>query len=159
MRIAGEACANSVVAESVTDRQREHKRADDESRRLEKQIGRLEGGLEQTNKDLQQTNRELADQRTLGEPAQRRWNQLRAEADSDGLLVAPFAPEVEERFAGRGSGNLYSGALSWARTVHDRLNQAEPEGEIGKKIDDVCRLDERSRSGDDYLRAWREVRV
>ena len=141
------------------DCQREHKNADVESRRLEKQIGRLESRLEQANKDLERTRGELADQRTLGEPATRRWNQLHAEADSDGLLGAPFAPEAVERFAGRGSGNLYSDALSWARTVQDRLSQAEPEGEIGKKIDDLCRLDERSRSGDDYLRAWREVRV
>ena len=139
--------------------QREHKRVDDESRRLDKQLGRLEGSLEQANRDLEQTRGELADHRTLGEPAQRRWDQLHAKADSDGLLGAPFAPEAIERFAGRGSGNLYSEALSWARRVHDRLSQAEPEGEIGKKIDDLCRLDERSRSGDDYLRAWREVRV
>ena len=143
----------------LATRRREHKRADDESRRLEKRIGRLEVSLEQANRELRQARGELADHRALGEPAQRRWNQLRAEADSDGLLGAPFAPEAVERFAGRGSGNLYSDALSWARTVHDRLSLAEPEGAIGKKIDDLCRLDERSRSGDDYLRAWREVRV
>ena len=136
---------------------REHESADVESRRLEKQIGRLEGRLEQANKDLERARGEWADQLTLGEPAQRRWNRLRAEADSEGLLGAPFAPEAVERFAGRGSGNLYSDALSWARTVHDRLAQAEPEGEIGKKLDDLCRLDERS--GNDYLRAWGEVRV
>ena len=143
----------------LATRRREHKRADDESRRLEKQMGRLEVSLEQANRELRQARGELADHRALGEPAQRRWNRLRAEADSDGLLGAPFAPEAVERFAGRGSGNLYSDALSWARTVHDRLSLAEPEGAIGKKIDDLCRLDERSRSGDDYLRAWREVRV
>ena len=138
-------------------RQREHQSADVESRRLEKQIGRLEGRLEQANKDLERARGEWADQLTLGEPAQRRWKRLHAEADSEGLLGAPFAPEAVERFAGRGSGNLYSDALSWARTVHDRLAQAEPEGEIGKKLDDLCRLDERS--GNDYLRAWGEVRV
>ena len=143
----------------LTDRQREHKSADDESRQLDKQIGRLEGRLERANQDLERTRGELADQTTLGEPATRRWNQLHAEADSDGLLGAPFAPPAVERFAGRGSGNLYSDALSWARTVHDRLCQAEPEGEIGKKIDEFCRLDERSRSGHDYLCTWREVRV
>ncbi len=138
-------------------RQREHQSADVESRRLEKQIGKLEGRLEQANKDLERARGEWADQRALGEPAQRRWKRLHAEADSNGLLGAPFAPEALERFARRGSGNLYSDALSWARTVHDRLAQAEPEGEIGKKLDDLCRLDERS--GNDYLRAWREVRV
>ena len=141
----------------LTTRECEHKNADVENRRLERQIGRLEVQLEGANKGLKQARGELADRRSLGEPALRRWCQLHAEADSDGLLGAPFAPEAVERFDGRGSRNLYSDALSWARTVHDRLNQAEPEGEIGKKINDLCRLDECS--GDSYLRAWREVRI
>ena len=139
----------------LATRRREHKRADDESRRLEKRIGRLEGSLEQANRELRQARGELADHRALGEPAERRWNRLRVEADSDGpARRAVCARGGRAVCRAREAATSTADALSWARTVHDRLSLAEPEGAIGKKIDDLCRLDERSRSGDDYLRAW-----
>ena len=143
----------------LKESQREHQEADADSRRLDKEIGKREGRLEQASREHEQAMKEVEEQRALGEPAQGRWETLRNDADADGLLRAPYAADVVERLAGRGSGNLYSTALSWARTLHERLNQAEPDGEIGTTIDALCRLDERSRSGEDYLRAWREVRV
>ena len=141
----------------LAERERAHDRVDARSRALDKELGKLQERFGRETKNRASATQELKDQRALGEPWQRRWERLRADAHSDGLLAHALAPETVQRAAGRGSGNLYSDALSWARTLHDRLSQAEPEGEITRDIERLCRLDERS--GDDYLRAWREVRV
>ena len=143
----------------LVEREGEHKSADDRSRELERRVGNLEGGLRQATLNLTRATEGVEVQRAIGGPAQQRWQKLQSDAEEGDLLTAPRTPGVVEQLAGRGSGNLYSEALSWARTLHDRLKQTEPGGEIGNKVDDLCRLDERSRSGDDYLRAWREVRV
>ena len=143
----------------LVEREEEHKSADDRSRELERRLGNLEGGLRQATQNLTRAAEEVEVQRAIGGPAQQRWQKLQSDAEEGDLLTAPRTPGVVEELAGRGSGNLYSEALSWARTLHDRLKDTEPDGAIGNKVDDLCRLDERSRSGDDYLRAWREVRV
>ena len=137
--------------------QRERRKANELFRRLDQNLVSLKTQLDQYCRNRTQAQKTLEHLRANGEPIQRRWEQLLAEAED--LLVVPFSPEVAQGTAGRGSIHLYSEALSSARVLHERLSQAEPDGEIGNKIDEICRLDERSRSGEDYLRAWREVRA
>ena len=141
----------------LSEREAAHHGADARSRALDNALGGLEERLRRGTENRDRATQELTDHRALGEPARRRWERLRSDADSDGLLAHALAPDTVQRAAGRGSGNLYSEALRWAHSLHDRLSEAEPESEITRDIDRLCRLDDRS--GDDYLRAWREVRA
>ena len=153
---AGEAAIADARARLV-ERRREQESADGRSRELDTQLGKLGAELGQARRYLEAAQEDLKDQRALAGPAQQRWERLQADAEEGALLTATRIPEVVEQHKGRGSGNLYSDALTWARNLHDRLIQAEPDGDVGKKLDELCRLDERS--GDDYLRAWRTVRM
>lgn len=155
---AGEA-ALAAARERASECRREHGEADRLSRELERRLGGLDKSLEQDRGSCIQAREALEGERVTAEPAQRRWERLRADADTDGLLAAPFSPEAARRAAGRGSINLYSEARSQARVLHERLTRAEPGGIVANAVDGLFRLEDGARSGGDYLRVWREVRV
>ena len=123
-------------------------------------VARLEGThageLRQAENALKAAQTGLAQEKAIFGPARQRWEVLRAAADADDLLGAAFLPEVVERFQSRGSLNLYRDAFGSARVLHVGLAGADDGAETARAIGELCRSEDRS--GDDYLRAWRDVR-
>ena len=151
---------DSAVADAhkrIDECQSKRREADDQRVDLARQEGKRAEELRQAEQALKSAQTRLEQEKAVFGPAQQRWEALRAAADADGLLGAASQPEVMERLQSRGSGNLYRDAFSSAHVLHERLAGADDGAETARVIDELCRLDDRS--GDDYLRAWREVRI
>ena len=151
---------DSAVADAhkrVDECQSKRRKADDHRVDLARQEGKRAEELRQAEQALKSAQTGLEQDKAIFGPAQQRWEALRAAADGDGLLGAASQPEVVERFQSRGSGNLYRDAFSSARVLHERLAGTDDGAETARAIDELCRLEDRS--GDDYLRAWRVVRI
>ena len=151
---------DSAVADTrkrVDECRQKRREADDQRVDLARQEGKRAAELRQAEQALKSAQTGLEQEKATFGPAQQRWEMLRAAADADDLLGAASQPEVVERLQSRGSGNLYRDAFSSARVLHERLAGADDGAETARTIDALCRLDDRS--GDDYLCAWRDVRV
>ena len=138
----------------LTERERERGAADRSSRELERRLGTLATKLEHAKENLAKAEEALRLDRAVSEPANRRWEALRVEA-SDLLAPATTAATVE-RLEGRGSVNLNRDALSWANKLQERLAHAGDGPDVAETVSKLCAQEDRS--GEDYLRTWREVR-
>ena len=140
----------------LVERQGEYSQTEKHSRKLEQRVGELTSQLDRANRDLEAAGQKAEQDRATSEPARQRWETLRAKAEAVGVHAAAFAPEVVERFQGRGTVNLYPEAQQWAKTLQERFTQARDGLEMAGSIGDLLELQERS--GDDYLTAWLAIR-
>ena len=138
----------------LAERQRERDAADRSSRELERTLGTLGTKLEHAKENVANAEEALRLDRAVSEPANRRWEGLRLSASE--LLAPATAAATVERLEGRGSVNLNRDALSWANKLQERLAHAGDGREMAGTIAGLCAQEDRS--GDDYLRAWQEVR-
>ena len=141
----------------VEECQSKRHEADAQRVTLAREEGKREQELRQAEQAIESAQTRLDQEKAIFGPARQRWEALRAAADADDLLGAAFLAEVVEQLQSRGSLNLYRDAFGSARELHARLAGADDGAETARAIDELCRLEDRS--GDDYLRAWREVRI
>lgn len=146
--------AVAQASASLKEHEAQVREADRSSRELERSLGTRTTELEHARSRLASAEEAVRQDRAVSEPANRRWEALNADA---GDLIAPaFGAEVTERLEGRGSVNLNRDALTWAGRLQERLARADGGDERAQAMSELCAQEDRS--GEDYLRAWREVR-
>lgn len=128
----------------------------EEERGIMAELARLGALAGETAKRLDERSTARNEADRSWRPAQDRWEQLQKSAQEHGVLAATLTPRFIEAMTGIGSPNLQIKGREAATSLKERLQHAKESQQVLDSINKL--LGPQERSGEDYLKAWLQVR-
>ena len=147
----------TAAATQVAARKKERDDASDRHTKLIESVGARKAESKQAEKTQTERRETAKHQETAAKPAHERWERLRADAESEGVLAPALAPKIVTKLEHRGSVNLFGDARAHAMRLKDRLAKGTPQTETVTTIEALLESLDRG-GGDEALRTWIDVR-